>query len=105
MQEIASVFKRGTPAWFGDQIASKESAALAAEVRVKNLQAQMAASETTDLDLLKCWNAESAAFEKLNHQISRLQIAKAKAETAIVKDARSVAEITKDKIAALKGSK
>jgi hypothetical protein len=102
--ESASSFERGSVAWLDEQIKSKERAALAAEVRVKDLQAALAASESTDLDLLKKWTAESAAFEKLNHQISRLQIQKAKAETAVVKESKTVAELNRDRIRALKGA-
>ncbi|MGD1021515.1 MAG: hypothetical protein ABR880_01950 [Candidatus Sulfotelmatobacter sp.] len=102
--ESASSFERGSVAWLDDQIKSKERAALAAEVRVKDLQAALAASESTDLDLLKKWTAESAAFEKLNHQISRLQIQKAKAETAVPKEQKSAQELTREKIRALKAA-
>ncbi len=97
-------YERGTPAWYTDQIASKEAAALVSEKHVRDLQAQMAASESTDLDLLKRWTAESTAFEKLNQQISRLQLAKAKAETGTLKNAKTQADLVKDKIKALKGS-
>jgi hypothetical protein len=103
--ETPSQYARGSVAWLDEQIKSKEAAAITAEIHVKNLQARMAASEETDLDLLKRWTAESAAFEKLNHQISRLQIQKAKAETATVKEHKSAAELTKEKIAALRGTK
>jgi hypothetical protein len=103
--EIASEHQRGSVAWLVEQIESKERAAITAEIHVKNLQQQMAASEETDLDLLKRWTAESAAFEKLNHQIARLQIQKAKAETAVTKDTKSAAELTRDKIAALRCAK
>jgi hypothetical protein len=104
-QDCASAFERGSVAWFNDQIESKERAALAAEVRVKELQAAMADSESTDLDLLKRWNAESTAFEKLNRQIARLQTARDKAEASVHKDERSLAEVNRDKIAALRGRK
>jgi len=103
-QETASPFERGSVAWLDDQIKSKERAALAAEVRVKDLQAALAASQSTDLDLLKKWTAESAAFEKLNHQIARLQIQKAKAETAVPKEQKSAQELTREKIRALKAA-
>ena len=101
-QEVASEFERGSIAWLDDQIKSKERAALAAEVRVKDLQASLADSESTDLDLLKKWTAESAAFEKLNAQIARLQIQKAKAETAVPKEKKSEREIVREKIRALR---
>jgi hypothetical protein len=99
--EVASQHPRGSVAWLDDQIQSKERAALAAEVRVRNLQAALAAAESTDLNLLKCWTAESTAFEKLNHQIARLKIQKAEAETAQVKT-KSSGDVVRDKIRALK---
>lgn len=102
--ECASSFERGSVAWLDDQIKSKERAALAAEVRVKDLQAALADSESTDLDLLKKWTAESAAFEKLNHQIARLQIQKAKAETSVVREHKTAQDLMRDKIRALKES-
>jgi hypothetical protein len=101
-QEVASEFERGSVAWLDDQITSKEQAARATEIRVKDLQTSLAASESTDLDLLKKWTAESSAFEKLNAQIARLQIQKAKAETAVPKEQKSAREITREKIRALR---
>jgi hypothetical protein len=101
-REVASEFERGSVAWLDDQIKSKERAALAGEVRVKDLQASLADSESTDLDLLKKWTAESAAFEKLNAQIARLQIQKSKAETAVPKEKKSEREIVREKIRALR---
>lgn len=100
--ETASEHPSGSVAWLVEQIESKERAAITAERHVKSLQQEMAESEVTDLDLLKRWNAESTAFEKLNQQIARLQIQKAKAETATVKEHKSAAELTRDKIAALR---
>lgn len=102
--EVASSFERGSVAWIDDQIKSKERAALAAEVRVKDLQAALAAAESTDLDLLKKWTAESSAFEKLNAQIARLQITKSKAETSVVREPKSAKEITREKIRALQAN-
>ena len=101
--EAASEHARGSVAWLDEQIKSKEAAAITAEIHVKNLQQQMAESEVTDLDLLKRWNAESTAFEKLNAQIARLQIQKSKAETATVKDHKSAAELNRERVRALKG--
>jgi hypothetical protein len=101
-QEVASEFERGSVEWLDDQIKSKERAALAAEVRVKTLQASLAASESTDLDLLKKWNAESTAFEKLNAQIARLRATKDKAETAVPKEQKSAKEQRRERIKVLK---
>jgi hypothetical protein len=66
------------------------------------LQQLLAEAESTDLDLLKRWTAESSAFEKLNAQIARLQIQKSKAETAVPKEQKSAREITREKIRALR---
>ena len=94
-----STFKRGTPAWYDDQIASKEAAALVLEKDIKNLQTQI-----TDPDALKRWTNECSAFEKLNHQISRLQTQKAKAETAVKKSEKSVEQTNRERIEALGGN-
>jgi hypothetical protein len=101
--ETESTFERGSVAWFDEQIKSKEVAAQAVEVRVKKLQADLAAVEDTDLTLLKKWTAESTAFEKLNHQIARLKTARDKAETSLHKDERTQAEVTREKIRAMRG--
>lgn len=101
-QESQSTLGRGTPAWYADQIASKEAAALVSEQHVKDLQARMAESESTDLDVLKKWTAETTAFHKLNQQIARLQIEKAKTEAASIKESKSASEIMREKIASLK---
>lgn len=100
-----SELEYGSVAWIDAHIESKKAAARRGEIRVKELQDSLAVSEVTDLDLLKKWTAESAAFEKLNHQIARLQLQKDKAETAVVKDNRTAAQLVKDRIAALRGSK
>ena len=98
--ESAPHFKRGTPDWYADQIASKEAAALVLEIDIKKLQENI-----TDLLVLKAWTAECAAFDKLNHQISRLMTAKDKAETGTAKSNKTQAELTKERIAALRGNK
>lgn len=103
-QEVASEFERGSVDWLDDQIKSKERAARAAEVRVKDLQTSLAASESTDLDLLKKWNAESTSFEKLNAQIARLRVTKAKAETSVVKEHKTEKELLRETIRSLKAS-
>jgi len=97
--------ERGTPAWYVEQIAGKEAAAIAAEKRANDLEAQIAGADATDLDVHKKWNTEATTARKLRQEIDRLMGAKDKAETAVVKDARSQAEITRDRIRALKGEK
>jgi hypothetical protein len=101
-QKNQSTCERGTPAWYADQIASKEAAALVSEKHVKDLQVRMAQSESTDLDVLKKWTAETTAFHKLNQQIACLQIEKAKTEAATIKESKSASEIMREKIAGLK---
>jgi hypothetical protein len=100
-----SELEYGSIAWIDAHIESKKSAARSAEIRVKELQDSLAVSESTDLTLLKMWTAESAAFEKLNHQIARLQAQKDKAETGLKKDERTQAEIMKDRIKTLKAGR
>jgi len=101
-QEIASSFERDSPAWFDAKIASAIAAAEAAEQHVQDLQARMADSKTTDLDLLKKWSADSKAARQLRQDITRFQTLKARAETGTQKDTRSAAEIMKATIDALK---
>jgi len=103
--EVVSTFEYGSPAWYQEQIDGKKAAAIAAEKRCNDLEEELAAAETTDLDTHKRWNAESTTARKLRAEIARLMTAKDKAETATKKDTRTQAEITRDKIAALRGSK
>jgi hypothetical protein len=101
-QEIASAFERDSPAWFAEKISSAIAAAETAEQHVQDLQAEIAASKTTDLDLIKKWTAESKIAHGLRQAIARFQTAKDKAETGTKKDSRTSAEIMKAKIDALK---
>lgn len=101
--EVESRFKRGTPAWFDDEISRIDGAATASENRARYLETEMALQEVTDLDTHKRWNVESTTAQKMRQHIARLQIEKANAETATKKDERTHAQITRDKIAALKG--
>jgi hypothetical protein len=101
--EIESTFERGTPQYFDAEIESRQATATSAENRARFLRLELAAQTTTDLDAIKKWTAESTLARKLREEIARLQIQKADAETAITKDERSQADITKEKIAALKG--
>jgi hypothetical protein len=103
--DIAFGLEYGSVAWLNAHIESKIAAARSADSRLKELQDSLAVAEMTDLTLLKCWTAESAAFEKLTQQIARLQMQKDKLETGTVKSDKTQAEITRDKIAALRGSK
>jgi hypothetical protein len=101
--EIASNFKRGTPQWFDDEIARIDAAATASENRARFLETEIAAQESTDLPTHKCWSVESTTAHKMREAIARLQIAKANAETATVKTAKTQVEINREKIAALRG--
>jgi len=94
-----------TPEWYAEQIAVKESAAVAAEKRAIDLEEKLAKQNYTDLDTHKQRKTEATTARDLRAEIARLQTAKAKAETATVKEAKSAADITKEKIAALRGSK
>jgi len=103
--EVTSTFEYGSPAWYDEQIAGKKAAALSAEKRCNDLEEELASAKTTDLDTHKRWNAEATTARKLRQEIARLQKAKDSAETGTKKDTRTAAEITRDKIAALRGSK
>jgi hypothetical protein len=101
--EIESNFKRGTPQWFDDEIARIDAAATASENRARFLELEIATQESTDLPTHKCWTTENTTASKLRQAMSRLQIAKSSAETAMAKTAKSQAEINREKIAALRG--
>src|SRR5208337_1936546 len=103
--EVVSSFERETPAWFADEIARKKTALISAENHIRFLELEIAQQESTNLDTLKKRKAEASAANDLRHEISRLEIQKANSETATVKDERTQAEITRDKIKALKGEK
>jgi hypothetical protein len=102
--EVVSAFQRGTPQWFDDEIARLDSAATASENRARFLETEIAAQEDTDLPTHKRWNTEHSTANKMREHIARLLIQKANAETATTKTAKSQAEITRDKIASLRGS-
>jgi hypothetical protein len=101
--------ERGTPAWFAEQIATKEAAALTLEKQANDLEEEMErvgiqswepGSEPPD----KLWNRATTTAKKLRQEIARLMTEKDNAETGTKKDTRTQAEITRDKIAALRGS-
>jgi hypothetical protein len=94
-----------TPEWYAQQISGKEAAAVAAEKRANDLEEKLAHQDHTDLETHKQWNTEATTARKLRQEIARLKTAKDKAETGEKKDTRTQAEITRDKIAALRGSK
>jgi hypothetical protein len=94
-----------TPDWYAQQISGKEAAAVAAEKRANDLEEKLAHQDHTDLETHKQWGTESTTARKLRQEIARLKTAKDKAETGEKKDTRTQAEITRDKIAALRGSK
>lgn len=103
--EVESTFKRGTPQWFADEIKRLDSAATACENRARFLETELNAQESTDLPTHKCWKTERTTAHGMRQEIARLEIAKANAETATKKDTRTQAEITREKIAALRGDK
>lgn len=92
-----------TPEWYALQIAGKEAAAVAAEKRANDLEQKLARQDYTDLETHKQWGTESTTARKLRQEIARLKTAKDKAETATTKDSRTQTEVTRDKIAALRG--
>jgi hypothetical protein len=100
---VESNFERGSVAWMTDEIARKEADLIAAENRARFLEHERKQQTTTDLDTHKRWTVETATVFKLEQQIARLKIQKAKAETATVKSTKSPAELKKEKLAAMKG--
>jgi hypothetical protein len=92
-----------TPEWYAQQITGKEAAAVAAEKRANDLEEKLATQDYTDLETHKQWNTEATTARKLRQEITRLKTAKDKAETGEKKDTRTQAEITRDRIAALRG--
>jgi hypothetical protein len=92
-----------TPEWYAQQISGKEAAAVAAEKRANDLEQLLAEQICTDLTTHKEWNTEATTARKLRQEIARLKTAKDKAETGTKKDTRTQVEITRDKIAALRG--
>jgi hypothetical protein len=103
--ELESTFERGSVAWFDDEISRKEAALISNENHIRFLELEIAQQDETNLDTLKKRKAESTSANDLRQEISRLRIEKANAETAQQKDTKSAAELVKDRIAALKGSK
>lgn len=102
---VESNFERGSVAWLTDEIARKEADLIAAENRARFLEHERKQQTTTDLDTHKRWTVETATVFKLEQQIARLKIQKSKAETAIVKNTQSAAELKKEKLAAMKGTR
>ena len=102
---VADIAPALTPSWYAQQIAGKEAAAVAAERRANDLEEKLATQECTDLETHKQWNTEATTARKLRQEIARLKSAKDKAETGEKKDTRTQVEITRDKIAALRGGK
>ena len=101
---VESNFERGSVAWLTDEIARKEADLIAAENRARFLEHERKQQTTTDLDTQKRWTVETATVFKLDQQIARLKIQKSKAETATVNNTtKSVAELKKEKLAAMKG--
>jgi hypothetical protein len=103
--EVTSTFERGTPAYYADEIARKESALISNENHIRFLELEIAKQDATDLDTLKKRKAEATSANDLRQEISRLQIQKAKAETATVKDTKSARELMRERITALRGEK
>lgn len=103
--EIESTFERGSIAYFDDEISRKESALISLENQIRFLELEIAQQEVVNLDTLKKRKLASTSANDLRQEIARLRIEKANAETAVKKDDKSAAEITKERIAALKGKR
>ena len=103
--ELASTFERGTPQYFDDEISRIDAAATASENRARFLEQEIALQEHTDLDTHKRWNVERTTAHKMREHIARLSIEKANAETAQKTDTKTAAELVRDRIAALKGTR
>jgi len=103
--EVVSTFARGSVAYLDDEIRRKTAALISNENHIRFLELELAAQESTDLTTLKMRRAEAQSANDLQQEIARLQQQKDKLEVGTVKDSRSQAEITKDKIAALRERK
>jgi hypothetical protein len=86
---------------FNDVIAAKEAAALAAEKRAHALELKMKEQDHTDLDTHKAHGVETKTARNLRQEVARLKTTRDKAETALVKDGRTLEQINRDKIAQL----
>jgi hypothetical protein len=103
--EVKSEHAYGSVAWFDERIAVKKAAAIQSENRAAALEAKLAVQEFTDMETHKAWNTEASDARKLRAEILRMITARDKVETGTKKDTRTQAEITRDKIASLKGGK
>ena len=101
--EVVSTFERGTIAYFDDEISRKEAALISNENHILFLELEIAQQDETNLDTLKKRKAEATSANDLRQEISHLRMEKANAETAVKKDDKSAADITRERIAALKG--
>lgn len=102
--------ERGSVAWLKWEIASKTATAIAAEkdarefeakVRENGIQSAEFGTEPPD----RLWIRATNMAKKLWEQIARLNAELSKAETATVKTHKTQAELTREKIAALRGDK
>jgi hypothetical protein len=101
--EIASQHERGSVAWLSDEISRKERALVSAENHIRFLELQIIQQESTDLDTLKKRKTEATSANDLRGEIARLRNEKDSKETGVVKVAKSQAELTRERIAALEG--
>ncbi len=101
--EIVSQFERGSVAFLADEIARKDSALISSENRIRFLELESKDQTATNLDTLKKKKAEATFANDLRQEIAQLRIAKSNAETAVVKEHKSAAEMNRDRVRALKG--
>jgi hypothetical protein len=103
--EVVSTFERGSIAYFDDEISRKEAALISLENQIRFLELEIAQQELVNLDTLKKRKIAATSANDLRQEVSRLRIEKAHVETAVKKDDKSAAQITKERIAALKGKR
>ncbi len=102
---VESTCERGSIAWFDDEISRRDAALIKYEDHIRFLDTESAQEDAVNLDTLKKRKAASGYANDLRQEIARIRIEKANAETAVKKDDKSAAQITKERIAALKGKR
>jgi hypothetical protein len=101
--EIASQHERGSVAFLADEITRKEAALITCENHIRFLEREYERQAATDLDTIKRRKAEATFANDLRKEIAQLRLEKDRAETAVVKEVKSAAEMNRDRVRALKG--
>jgi hypothetical protein len=102
--EVASQHERGSVAFLADEIARKEAALITCENHIRFLEREYEQQTATDLDTIKRRKAEATLANDLRQEIARLRNEKDNKETAVPKTQKTAAELTRERIAAIKGS-